>query len=112
MFALRRSIANVTVAPKRIVFNIARSQSTDAAEYKYLTKEQRGATIWVTLNRPDVHNAFNEDVIAEITKAFRSITSTVSELSGKNPVADSTTALPRSVVLAGNGPSFSAGAGK
>ena len=35
--------------------------------YQYLTVERRGAVEFVTLNRPDVRNAFNEHVIAELT---------------------------------------------
>ena len=53
----------------------------------------RIATIW--LNRPEVHNAFNETMIAEITHA-------VNEL-GKEPAI-------RLVVLRGRGKSFCAGA--
>ena len=34
-----------------------------------LTREGKIAT--VTLNRPDTRNAFNEETIAEITRAFR-----------------------------------------
>lgn len=49
----------------------------------------------VTLNRPDVRNAFNEAVIAELTGAFRALGST---------------ADVRAIVLAGNGPAFCAGA--
>lgn len=49
----------------------------------------------VTLNRPDVRNAFNDEVIAELTAAF-------SELENRDEV--------RCIVLAGNGPSFCAGA--
>jgi methylglutaconyl-CoA hydratase len=49
----------------------------------------------VTLNRPDVRNAFNEDVIAELTEAF-------TQLGQQADV--------RCVVLAANGPAFCAGA--
>ncbi|RZI44573.1 enoyl-CoA hydratase/isomerase family protein [Herbaspirillum sp. HC18] len=49
----------------------------------------------VTLNRPDVRNAFNETTIAEITQAFREL--------GEN-------AALRAIVLAANGPAFCAGA--
>ena len=35
--------------------------------YQFLTVERRGAVEYVTLNRPDVRNAFNEHVIAELT---------------------------------------------
>ncbi|MBI1362438.1 MAG: hypothetical protein GC134_00445 [Proteobacteria bacterium] len=48
----------------------------------------------ITLNRPDVHNAFNEDVIMQFTEAFK-------KLGADNTV--------RVVVLQANGKSFSAG---
>jgi methylglutaconyl-CoA hydratase len=49
----------------------------------------------VTLDRPEVHNAFDDDVIAELTRAFRRL--------GADPAV-------RVVVLRANGKSFSAGA--
>jgi methylglutaconyl-CoA hydratase len=49
----------------------------------------------VTLNRPDVRNAFNETTIAELTDAFR-------QLDARDDV--------RAIVLAANGPAFCAGA--
>lgn len=49
----------------------------------------------VRLNRPEVRNAFNDEVIAEMTAVF-------SELGERSEV--------RCVVLAGNGPAFCAGA--
>ena len=49
----------------------------------------------VTLDRPDVRNAFNDEVIAELTAVF-------SELAKRSEV--------RCVVLAANGPAFCAGA--
>ncbi|MBV8271742.1 MAG: enoyl-CoA hydratase/isomerase family protein [Cupriavidus sp.] len=58
-----------------------------------VTAERHVAT--VTLNRPDVRNAFNETVIAELTGAFRAL--------GDTPEV-------RAIVLAGNGPAFCAGA--
>lgn len=51
------------------------------------------ATVW--MNRPDVHNAFNAQLIADLTAACRALD------------ADDTV---RAVVLAGRGKSFSAGA--
>lgn len=60
-----------------------------------LRVEQRDAVAWVTLNRPDVHNAFNETLITAITEAFARIRE-----------ADSV----RVVVVSGEGRSFSAGA--
>jgi methylglutaconyl-CoA hydratase len=35
--------------------------------YQFLTVERRGPVEYVTLNRPDVRNAFNEHVIADLT---------------------------------------------
>jgi methylglutaconyl-CoA hydratase len=55
--------------------------------------ENRVAT--VTLNRPDVRNAFNETTIAEVTQAFREL--------GQNGEI-------RAIVFAANGPAFCAGA--
>ena len=56
-----------------------------------------GVVARVTLNRPDIHNAFNASLIADLRSAFAS-------LSREGP-----TEL-RAVVLAGAGPSFCAGA--
>ena len=50
---------------------------------------------WISLNRPEVHNAMNEEMIAELTDAFLSF----------NELKDI-----RAVVLTGNGKSFCAGA--
>ncbi len=58
-----------------------------------LTRENHVAT--VTLNRPDVRNAFNETTIAELTQAF-------SALGNDQSV--------RAIVLAANGVAFCAGA--
>src|SRR5260370_33598601 len=52
-------------------------------------------TAVVTLNRPDVHNAFNETLIDELTTALRRL--------GVDPAV-------RAVVLSGAGSSFCAGA--
>lgn len=57
--------------------------------------ERRGATAWVTLNRPQVHNAFDDGLIAALTDAF--------EQAAADPSV-------RNVVLTGNGSCFSAGA--
>lgn len=58
-----------------------------------ITRDERVAT--VTLNRPDVRNAFNETTIAELKQAF----SELGEDAGL-----------RAIVLAANGPAFCAGA--
>ena len=54
-----------------------------------------GARATVTLDRPEVRNAFNDEVIARLTAAFR-------ELGADDGV--------RCIVLAANGPAFCAGA--
>jgi methylglutaconyl-CoA hydratase len=63
--------------------------------YETVRIEKRGAAAWVWMNRPDVHNAFDETLIAELTEAFG--------------VLDRDPAV-RVIVLAGEGKSFSAGA--
>ena len=57
--------------------------------------ERRGAVSWITMSRPDKHNAFHPDLIRELRDAFLS--------EGASPEV-------RVVVLAGQGASFSAGA--
>jgi len=57
--------------------------------------ERRGATAWLTLNRPQVHNAFDDTLIAALTGALETL--------------DADPAVHR-VVLTGNGSGFSAGA--
>ncbi|AYB52724.2 enoyl-CoA hydratase/isomerase family protein [Ralstonia solanacearum] len=63
--------------------------------FETLAFAQRGAVATVTLNRPDVRNAFDETVIAELTGAFHALAK-----------EDSV----RAIVLAGHGPAFCAGA--
>lgn len=58
-----------------------------------LTRDARDVA-WLTLDRPDVRNAFNAELIADLAEHAATL------------AADP----PRAVVLAGNGPSFSAGA--
>jgi methylglutaconyl-CoA hydratase len=62
---------------------------------KHLLLSFSHAVATVTINRPEVRNAFNDEVIAELTAAFL-------ELGGRPEV--------RCIVLAGNGPAFCAGA--
>ena len=66
-----------------------------APAYTTLDVTVRNAIAIVTLNRPDVHNAFNETLIAELTAAVRAL--------GEDDAV-------RAVILAGSGPSFCAGA--
>ncbi|MCU1347038.1 MAG: Enoyl-CoA hydratase/isomerase [Acidobacteria bacterium] len=63
--------------------------------YKTLLVDETDGVLSVTLNRPDVHNAFNDELIAEAIEVF----STIGERSSA-----------RVVVLRGTGPSFCAGA--
>jgi len=56
---------------------------------------QSGGLARVTLNRPDKHNAFDATLIADLTAGFRRL--------GRDDAV-------RAIVLAGNGPSFCAGA--
>jgi len=65
------------------------------APYTGIAVELRGAVALVALNRPDVHNAFDETVIAELTDAL---------------VALDDDAAVRAIVLLGAGRSFCAGA--
>lgn len=57
--------------------------------------ERRGSAVWIWMNKPELHNAFDETLIAELTGTVRGL--------------DSDDAI-RSIVLAGRGKSFSAGA--
>ncbi|WP_197388243.1 enoyl-CoA hydratase/isomerase family protein [Ralstonia pseudosolanacearum] len=63
--------------------------------FETLAFAQHGAVATLTLNRPDVRNAFNETVIAELTGAFHAL---------------ATEDSVRAIVLAGHGPAFCAGA--
>ncbi len=63
--------------------------------FLFLTLERAGPLARVTLNRPEIHNALNDGLIAELAAAFTDL------------AADDTV---RAVVLTGAGASFSAGA--
>jgi methylglutaconyl-CoA hydratase len=63
--------------------------------YQHLRVERRGFAAYVTLDRPEVHNAFNARMIAELQDAF-------GQIDGRDDV--------RAVVLRGEGPNFCAGA--
>ncbi len=64
-------------------------------EYETLTVAIASKVATVTLNRPDVRNAFNEFTIAELSLAFNEL--------GRNDDV-------RAIVLTANGPAFCAGA--
>jgi len=63
--------------------------------YSTLRVERREPTAWIWMNRSEVHNAFDEALIADLTAAFATVD------------ADRNV---RAIVLAGEGKSFSAGA--
>lgn len=65
------------------------------APYTALQIETRNGVALLTLDRPEVHNAFDETLIAELTRALRAVGADASV---------------RAVVLLGAGPSFCAGA--
>src|SRR6185437_6956842 len=73
----------------------AQNPAGEPSAYQLLTVERRGLAAWVTLNRPEVHNAFNALLIAELHDAF-------TRLSAADDI--------RAVVLMGAGRSFCAGA--
>ena len=66
------------------------------SEYRNLEVVQDVGVLRITLNRPDVHNAFNRELIDELHAVFGGV-----EVPGNGP---------RAVVLAGAGASFCAGA--
>jgi methylglutaconyl-CoA hydratase len=72
-----------------------RRDAKGAASYATLDVAINNAVATIALNRPDVHNAFDETLIAELTSALRA-------LGGIDAV--------RAVVLMGAGASFCAGA--
>jgi len=68
---------------------------TDKKSYPTITYSKEDSVARVTLNRPEIHNAFNEIMIQDLIDVFKNI-------SEDNEV--------RVVVLTGNGKSFCAGA--
>ncbi|KIF83479.1 enoyl-CoA hydratase/isomerase family protein [Noviherbaspirillum autotrophicum] len=64
-------------------------------DWQTIEIDRQGHVATVTLNRPDVRNAFNETAIAELAQAFR-------ELGADNAI--------RAIVLTARGPAFCAGA--
>src|SRR2546428_8342578 len=62
--------------------------------YKTLLVEESDGVLLVTLNRPEVHNAFNDELIGEAVEVFRGV--------GQRDVI--------AVVLRGSGSNFCAGA--
>ncbi len=64
------------------------------SEMETIKYEVRNGVFWVTLNRPEIHNAFNDQMIGELRQALK--------------IAREQS--PRVLVLTGEGKSFSAGA--
>jgi methylglutaconyl-CoA hydratase len=75
-----------------------------------LLVEQQGPVVRVTLNRPEVRNAFNEGLIAELTAWARSVRPFDSAQGGADGPFDSAQGRARVAVLAGAGKAFCAGA--
>jgi methylglutaconyl-CoA hydratase len=69
--------------------------SSQSNSHGHIELEQRGAVRWLWLNRPEVRNAFNDALIADIANAFADVEAS----------ADT-----RVVVVAARGPAFCAGA--
>jgi methylglutaconyl-CoA hydratase len=84
-----------TVADKRAKRGRAPPAKPSPGSYKSIDVAVRNAVAIVVLNRPEVHNAFNETLIAELSTALR--------LLEVDPTV-------RALVLAGAGESFCAGA--
>jgi methylglutaconyl-CoA hydratase len=63
--------------------------------YQHIEIEQRGAVRWLWLNRPEVRNAFNDALVADIAAAFAEVEASPDT---------------RVVVVAARGPAFCAGA--
>jgi len=78
-----------------LVFSACNAGQDKNMTFETLELKREGFLATVTLNRPDVRNAFNETTIAELTQVFLSLDSDPSV---------------RVVVLAANGPAFCAGA--
>ncbi|MFH2202770.1 MAG: enoyl-CoA hydratase-related protein [Elusimicrobiota bacterium] len=70
-------------------------------EYKHILLDIQGDTATVTLNRPEVRNAMDEQTLAELTHCFQGL--------GKPP-RPARTSVPRAVVLRGAGKDFCSGA--
>jgi methylglutaconyl-CoA hydratase len=82
--------------PHRRFFFVATSEIEAGVNdmFEFVKRSISSSTARLSLSRPDLHNAFNEIMIGEITEAFH-------ELNKRDDV--------RVVVLAGEGKSFSAG---
>jgi len=84
-----------TAKPGKVSAKSAAPRTGRADRYKTLTVDVRESVALVALARPEVHNAFDETLIAELTRALQAL--------------DADVAI-RAVVLLGQGRSFCAGA--
>ena len=78
----------------------APSRKFSSQTYQFIKlneKENTKGALWLHLDRQEIHNAFNEVLINELTTVFRGVSQNANN-------------KYRCVVLTGNGPSFSAGA--
>jgi methylglutaconyl-CoA hydratase len=91
--AKRTSAGSAT--PRASRASRVKAPSAEPESYRTLAIEVRNAIALVALNRPDVHNAFDETLIAELTDALLAL----------DAASD-----VRAVVLLGSGRSFCAGA--
>ena len=87
-------------------------QSLINGPYDHLLIEVRSHVLYITLNRPKLHNAFNSKVIQELHTIFTSPIITQSTRIDNSTTSDSASSPSgiRCVVLQSVGPSFSAGA--
>ncbi|HVO89147.1 MAG TPA: enoyl-CoA hydratase/isomerase family protein [Casimicrobiaceae bacterium] len=88
-------MASPRTPAKKATRRVTRAAPAVPAQLATLTVERTQGVALVTMNRPEVHNAFDETSIAEMTQV-------VAALDADDGV--------RVIVLAGNGASFSAGA--
>ncbi|MCC7143753.1 MAG: enoyl-CoA hydratase/isomerase family protein [Candidatus Eisenbacteria bacterium] len=92
------------------------------SDSKIVVRDQ-GAIREIRLNRPDVHNALDEDLIEALTGAFEEVTAAVEEATGDEsfwvpgnghgegpPTAYDVPGVPRGIILSGEGASFCSGA--
>src|SRR5258706_12372490 len=75
--------------------HVRQFMTTSSMDYLTVRIERRSASAWIWMNRPEVHNAFDETLIEELSSAFAAL--------------DADDGV-RAIVLAGEGKSFSAGA--
>jgi len=78
------------------------------AAYKTLLVDESDGIVFVTLNRPEVHNAFNDELISEAIDLFERVIP--SERAGDASTSLGMTQPPSAIVLRSGGANFCAGA--